>query len=192
MSQPQPKSFSGRKHRVWCGKTLAINSFWWLTYFKSILTSLQTLQCILCLPHIKHNFIRTTPPLRQNQILGATWLATTRVLPKVRERTLKTRLLVLIIYVRYTAISKSFIKSKTSTIKKKSFFILRTSLYRGSLCRGSSVYTFQILSSLWTGSLFGEKNSKESSPLDQRPVHRLNSYCWLYWIYLLKIFFLLD
>ena len=94
MSQPPPKSFSGRKHRVWCGKTLAINVFWWLTYFKSILTSLQTLQCILCLPHIKHNFIRTTPPLRQSQILGATWLATTRVLPKVRETTLETRLLV--------------------------------------------------------------------------------------------------
>ena len=31
-------------------------------------------------------------------------------------------------------------------------------------------------SSLWTGSLFGGKNSKErSSPLDQRPVHRLQS-----------------
>ena len=118
MSQPPPKSFSGRKHRVWCEKTLAINLFWWLTYFKSILTSLQTLQCILCLPHIKHNFTRTTPPLRQNQILGASWLATTRVLPKVRETTLETRLLVLIIFVRYTAISKSFIKSKTSTIKK--------------------------------------------------------------------------
>ena len=76
--------------------------------------------------------------------------------------------------------------------KKKSFVILRTSWYRGSLCRGSSVYKFQIFSSLWTGSLFGEINSKESSPLDQRPVHRLNSYCCLYWIYLLKIFSLLD
>ena len=178
---------------MWCGKTLAINLFRWLTYFKSILTSLQALQCVLCLSHIRHRFIRTTPPLRQTQILGATWLATTWVLSlKVRERTLETRLLVLIIYVRYIAISKSFMKSKTSSIKKKSFVILRTSWYRGSLCRGSSVYKFQIFSSLWTGSLFGEINSKESYPLDQRPVHRLNSYCCLYWIYLLKIFSLLD
>ena len=147
MSQQPPKSFSGRKHRLWSGETLDINLFWWLTYFKSILISLQALQCILCLPHIRHNFIRTTPPLRQTQILEATWLATTRVLSlKVRERTLETRLLVLIIYVRYTAISKSFMKSKTSSIKKKkSFVILRTSLFRGSLCWGSSVYKFQAL-----------------------------------------------
>ena len=176
----------------WMNETLTINLFWWLTYFKSILTSLQALQCILCLSHI--SFIRTTPPLRQTQILGATWLATTRVLSlKVRERTLETKLLVLIIYVPYTAISKSFVKSKTSSIKKKkSFVILRTSWYRGSLCRGSFVYKFQILSSLWTGSLFGEINSTERSPLDQMPVHKLNSYCCFYWIYLLKIFFLLD
>ena len=60
-------------------ETLAINLFGWLTYFKSILTSLQALQCILCLSHIRHSFIWTTPPLRQNQILGATWLAATRV-----------------------------------------------------------------------------------------------------------------
>ena len=38
---------------------------------------------------------------------------------KIRERTLETMLLVLIIYVRYTAIGRSFMKSKTSSIKKK-------------------------------------------------------------------------
>ena len=38
---------------------------------------------------------------------------------KVRERTLETMLLVLIIFVRYTAIGRSFMKSKTSSIKKK-------------------------------------------------------------------------
>ena len=88
MSQQPPKPFSGRKHRVWSGETLDINLFWWLTYFKSILISLQALQCILCLPHIRHNFIRITPPLRQTQILGATWLAATRVLSQgKRENT---------------------------------------------------------------------------------------------------------
>ena len=115
MSQQPPKSFSGRKHRVWSGETLDINLFWWLTYFKSILISLQALQCILCLPHIRHNFIRTTPPLRQTQILG--------------ERILETRLLFLIIYVRYTALSKSLIKSKLYQLKKQRKYLLANRIF---------------------------------------------------------------
>ena len=118
MSQQPPKPFSGRKHRVWSGETLDINLFWWLTYFKSILISLQALQCILCLPHIRHNLIRTTPPLRQTQILGATWLAATRVLSQGKRENTGSDVACSNNLCWYTAISKSFIKSKTLSIKK--------------------------------------------------------------------------
>ena len=118
--------------------------------------------------------------------MEATWLATTRVLSlKVRERTLETRLLDNNLCSVYSY-KQELCEIQNFINKKKSFVILRTSWYRGSLCRVSSVYKFQTFSSLWTGSLFGKINSKERSSLDQRPVHKLNSYCCFYWIYVLK------
>ena len=175
MSQQPPKSFSGRKHLVWCGRTLAINLFGWLTCFKSILTSLQALQCILCLPHIRHNFIRTTPPLSQTQILGATWLATIRVLSQgKRENTgnevaCSNNLCSVYSYKQELYKIQNFVNKKNRSLYWGLRYIevryVEVPLYIRSkfLVAGEQALCL------------GKKNSKESSPLDQRPVHRLNS-----------------
>ena len=83
--------------------------------------------------------------------------------------------------------------SLPNSLRKKPFYDVATEFpakwrFRNE-CRNSILMThhYPDLGSLWTGSLFGEKNSKEregkgrggafplpSSPLDQRPVHRLD------------------
>ena len=101
----------------------------------------------------------------------------------------------------YTSLAKSttyrflefFLKLPCATIdfqkSRSSEFLLYGDFYTSRDCVARFAARGLKTSSLWTGSLFGEKNSKEregkggreafslfplpSSPLDQRPVHRL-------------------
>ena len=75
-------------------KNFAINLVWWPLYFKGILSSLQVLQCILCLFSQQRQYYTQLLPLPWGKsFLGATWPAATRVIFEARERTMGTKLI---------------------------------------------------------------------------------------------------
>ena len=80
-------------------KTFAINLVWWPLCFKGILSSLQVLQCTLCLFSQQRQYYTQLLPLPWGKsllaptVLGTTWPAATRVIFEARERTLGTKLI---------------------------------------------------------------------------------------------------